>query len=108
MPQVFIEIPSPLSDCITFCEIECVLACCGISAVSTDPVHVDDWCRQAGSAAVIEARLQLATLIDVVEDRSSQVVSMFLNHRTHNEASRRELLDFLTAIEAGLKASDAS
>ncbi|MBO4142697.1 hypothetical protein J5U46_21340 [Micromonospora tulbaghiae] len=51
---------------------------------------------------------QLAELIEVVEDRSHCVTSDFLNHRTHDEAARRELLDFLTALDAGLAAGDVS
>jgi hypothetical protein len=106
MAEIFIEIPSPLSDFLTFCEIECVLACCGIDAVSTDPAHIEKWCRQAGSATVIEARLQLAELSELADNRSHHVVSAFLNHRIHDEASRRELQDFLAAIDAGLAAYD--
>jgi hypothetical protein len=108
MADVSIDIPSPLSKCIIYCEVECVRACCGIDAVSTDSALVEAWCRQVGSAAVIEARLQLAELIDVVENRSHHVTSTFLNHRTHDEAARRQLLDFLAAFDAGLAAADAS
>ncbi|MEU7794358.1 hypothetical protein EAD96_05755 [Micromonospora sp. BL1] len=106
MADVSVEVPSPLRKCVVFCEVECVRGCCGIDAVSTDPALIEDWCRQAGSAAVIEARLQLAELIEVVEDRAHRVTSDFLNHRTHDEAARRELLDFLAALDAGLAAGD--
>ncbi|MEV0330655.1 DUF6331 family protein [Micromonospora echinospora] len=102
MTDVSVEIPSPLSECILFCEVECVRACCGIDALSTDSALIEAWCRQVGSVAVIEARLQLAELIEVVEDRSHRVTSTFLNYRTHDDAARRELLDFLAALEAGL------
>ncbi|MGV9372706.1 DUF6331 family protein [Micromonospora tulbaghiae] len=108
MADVSVEVPSPLRECVVFCEVECVRGCCGIDAVSTDPALIEGWCRQAGSAAVIEARLQLAELIEVVEDRSHCVTSDFLNHRTHDEAARRELLDFLAALDAGLAAGDVS
>ncbi|MFI5488485.1 DUF6331 family protein [Micromonospora echinaurantiaca] len=77
-----VEIPAPLSTCIIFCEVECVRACCGIDAISTDPALIEAWCRQVGSVAVVEARLQLAELIEVVDDRSHRVTSTFLNHRT--------------------------
>ncbi|MFG1938427.1 DUF6331 family protein [Micromonospora tulbaghiae] len=100
MADVSVEVPSPLRKCVVFCEVECVRGCCGIDAVSTDPTLIEDWCRQAGSAAVIEARLQLAELIEVVEDRAHRVTSDFLNHRKHDEAARRELLDFLAALDA--------
>ncbi|MGI5180507.1 DUF6331 family protein [Dactylosporangium sp. CA-152071] len=70
-------------------------ACCGIDATSTDPALVEAWCRQAGERAVTEARLQLAELIELVEDRTHRVTSTFLNCHTPNEAARRELLDFL-------------
>jgi hypothetical protein len=106
MENVSVEIPFPLSECITFCEVECVIACCGIDAVSTDPVHIEEWCRLAGSIAVIEARLQLAELIAVVEDRSYHVTSALLNLSTFDYASRRQLLDFLGAFDAGLEAGD--
>ncbi|MFI7307094.1 DUF6331 family protein [Micromonospora aurantiaca] len=108
MADVSVDVPSPLRTCIAFCEVECVVGCCGIDAVSTDPDLIEDWCHQVGSAAVVEARLQLIELIEVVEDRSRCVTSDFLNHRTHDEAARRELLDFLAALDAGLAAGDAS
>ncbi|MFG1869713.1 DUF6331 family protein [Micromonospora arborensis] len=107
MTDVSVEVPSPLSECIVFCEVECVRPCCGIDAVSTDPALIETWCRRVGPVAVIEARLQLAELIEVVEDRSHRVTSTFLNHRTHDDAARRQLLDFLAAFEAGLAAGDA-
>jgi hypothetical protein len=106
--DVSVEVPSPLSECVIFCEEYCVRACCGIDAVSTDPALIEAWCRRAGPVAVVEARRQLANLIKAVEDRSQCVTSAFLNHRTHDEAARRELLDFLTALKVGLTASDGS
>ncbi|MET8040389.1 DUF6331 family protein [Micromonospora sp. NPDC005215] len=108
MTEVSVEIPSPLRKCIIFCEVECVRACCGIDAVSTDPALIEAWCRRVGSAAVVNAWLQLAELIEVVEDRSHRVTSTFLNHRAHDDAARRQMLDFLAAFEAGLAAYDAS
>ncbi len=108
MVDVSVEIPSPLRECIISCEVECVRACCGIDAVSTDRARIEAWCREVGSVAVVEARRQLADLIEVVEDRSNRVTSLFLNHRTIDDAARRELLNFLAAFEVGLSASDAS
>ncbi|MET8549122.1 DUF6331 family protein [Micromonospora zamorensis] len=108
MAEVSVEMPSPLSECIIFCEVECVRGCCGIDAVSTDPALIGAWCRQAGSDAVVEARVQLAELIEAIEDRSHAVTSTFLNHRTHDDAARCELLDFLAAFETGLAACDAA
>jgi hypothetical protein len=70
------------------------------------PALIDAWCQQVGPDAVLEARLQLAELIEVVEDRTHLVTSTFLNHRTPNDAARRELLEFLTAFDAGLAAAD--
>ncbi|MGI5214488.1 DUF6331 family protein [Plantactinospora sp. CA-290183] len=81
MADVSVEIPSPLSEGIIFGEVECVRACCGTDAVSTDPALIGAWCRQVGSVAVVEARLQLAELIEVVEDRSHRVTSTFLGTR---------------------------
>ncbi|WP_433126329.1 DUF6331 family protein [Micromonospora sp. CA-240977] len=103
-----VSVPSPLRKAIIFCEVECVRACCGIDAVSTEPALIEEWCRRVGPAAVVDARLQLAELIEVVEDRSHRVTSTFLNHRTPNDAARRQLLDFLAAFAAGLAACDAS
>ncbi|SCG35184.1 DUF6331 family protein [Micromonospora halophytica] len=108
MADVSVEIPSPLSKCIIFCETECVLGCCGIDAVSTDSALIEAWCRRVGSVAVVEARLQLAELIEMVEDRSHCLASTFLNFRTPDDAARRQLLDFLAALDAGLAAGDAS
>jgi hypothetical protein len=104
MADLSVDIPSPLSECIDFCEVECVRACCGIDAVSTDPAVIEAWCHQVRWTAVVEARLQIAELVEVVEDRSHCVASTFLNHRTHDDAARRQLLDFLAAIDAGLAA----
>ncbi|MCZ7428079.1 DUF6331 family protein [Micromonospora sp. WMMA1949] len=104
MADVSVEVPWPLRECIDYCEVHCVRGCCGIDAVSTDPALIEKWCRRVGPAKVVEARLQLMKLIEVVEDRSRCVTSDFLNHRTHDEAARRELLDFLTALDAGLAA----
>jgi hypothetical protein len=104
MAYVSVDVPSPLSACITSCEIHCVLDCCGIDAVSADPAVVQAWCHQAGPVAVAEARRQLADLTAVVEDLSHRVESTFLNHRTHDYAARLELLDFLAALDAGLAA----
>jgi hypothetical protein len=106
--ELSVEVPAPLAECISYCEVVCVRGCCGIDAVSTDPTLVEAWCRQVGSVKVVEARLQLAELIEVVEDRSHRVTSTFLNHRTPNAYARRRLLDFLAALEAGLAAGDAS
>ncbi|SBT46393.1 DUF6331 family protein [Micromonospora auratinigra] len=108
MAERSLDVLPPLSHCITFCEEECVRACCGIDAVSTDPALIGQWCREAGPTAVLQARRQLADLIEVVEDRSHLVSSTFLNHRTPNEGARRELLDFLTALATGLAAGDES
>lgn len=107
MRDVSVGIPSPLSKCIISCEVECVRACCGIDAVSTDPALIEAWCRRVESVAVVEARRQLAELIGVIEDRSHRVTSEFLNHRTHDDAARRQLLDFLRAFDAGLATGDA-
>ncbi|MET8148022.1 DUF6331 family protein [Actinoplanes sp. NPDC049668] len=107
MADLSVEIPSPLSKCVIYCEVDCVRTCCGIDAVSTDPALIEKWCRQVGPDAVIEARLQLIELIEVTEDRSHRVVSIFLNHYTHDDDGRRQLLDFLAALDAGLAACDA-
>ncbi|MEU1645684.1 DUF6331 family protein [Micromonospora zamorensis] len=108
MAEVSVEVPSPLSKCIIFCEVECVRGCCGIDAVSTDPALIKAWCHLVGSDAVVEARVQLAELIEVIEGRSHGLTSTFLNHRTPDDAARRELLDFLAALETGLAACDAA
>ncbi|MFF5083389.1 DUF6331 family protein [Actinoplanes sp. NPDC000266] len=103
--DVSLELPSPLRDCIISCEVECVRACCGIDAVSTDRALIETWCREVGPVAVIEAQRQVADLIDLVEDRSSRVTSKFLNHRTIDDAARLELLNFLAAFEVGLSSN---
>ncbi|WUR60032.1 DUF6331 family protein [Micromonospora chokoriensis] len=106
MAEVSVEIPSPLSECITFCETECVVGCCGIDAVSTDPALIEAWCRQVGPDVVIEARLQLHKLMEMVKDRSRCVASTSLNFRTPNDVARRQVLDFLAALDAGLAAGN--
>jgi hypothetical protein len=102
MADVSVEVPSPLQECFLRCEVECVRECCGIDAISTDPVLIAAWGRQAGPAAVAEAQHQLADLIAVVEDRTHNVSSLFLNHYTCHEAARVQLLEFLAAFLTGL------
>jgi hypothetical protein len=102
MADVFVEVPSPLRECLLHCEIHCVRECCGIDAISTDRELIAAWCRHAGPAAVSETKWQLSELVRVVEDRSKKVSSPFLNHYTCDEAARRELLEFLAAFCAGL------
>ncbi|XVU29182.1 DUF6331 family protein [Actinoplanes sp. CA-054009] len=106
--DVSVEVPSPLRECFSACEVECVRACCGIDAVSTDRALIEAWCRAVGPVPVAEARRQLTDLIEVVEDRSNRVTSRFLNHRTIDEEARLELLNFLAAFEVGLAAGMAS
>ncbi|GLZ78395.1 hypothetical protein Afil01_32020 [Actinorhabdospora filicis] len=104
MVDIELDVPAPLRDCLTYCEDECVLDCCGIAAVSTNPTLIAAWRDQAGPVAVAEARRQIAELTGVVQDRSRKVMSRRLNHYAHDEPSRRALLDFLAAIDAGLTA----
>ncbi len=106
MANVPVEIPSPLRECFTHCEVECVSACCGIHAFSTDPDLVDAWCRRVGPDAVVEARLQLAELIALVEDRSHSVTLTLLNAWTPDNDARRGVLAFLAKFDAGLAAGD--
>jgi hypothetical protein len=102
MADVSVEVPLPLQECFLHCEVECVRECCGIDAISTDPELIAAWGRQVGPAAVAEAQRQLGELVAVVEDRSRNVSSLFLNHYTSDEAARQQLLDFLAAFRAGL------
>ena len=102
--DVLVEVRSPLRDCLLHCEVECVRECCGIDAISTDAEVIAAWRQQAGPAAVAEARGQLAELVAVVEDRTHNVSSLFLNHYTSDEAARRQLLEFLAAFRTGLAA----
>ena len=104
MADVSVEVPSPLQECFLHCEVECVRECCGIDAITTDPEVIAVWGREAGPAAVADARRQLAELVDVVEDRTHNVSSLFLNHYTCHEAARQQLLEFLTAFRTGLAA----
>lgn len=106
MTAVSLEIPSPLNACIAFCEVECVAACCGIAAFSTDPALIAAWCGEVGSDAALEARIQLVEVIEVVENRTNLVTSMSLNHHTVNDDARRQLLDFLAAFDSGLAAAE--
>jgi hypothetical protein len=100
--DVSVEVPSPLRDCFLHCETECVRECCGIDAIATDPESISAWRREAGPPRVAEARRQLDELVSVVEDRTHNVSSSFLNHYTCDDSARRQLLDFLAAFRAGL------
>lgn len=102
MKDVSVEVPSPLRECFLHCEVDCVRECCGIDAITTDVKVIAAWRREAGAAAVLEARRQLAELMAMVEDRTHNVSSLFLNHYTCDEGARWQLLDFLAAFRAGL------
>ena len=102
MPDVSVEVPSPLKECFLHSEVHCVRECCGIDAISTDPELIAEWGRQAGLIAVADAKRQLADLVAVVEDRTHNVSSLFLNHYTCHEAARIQLLEFLAAFRTGL------
>lgn len=104
MADVSVEVPSPLRDCFLYCETECVRECCGIDAITTDPESIAAWRSEAGPAAVLKARRQLAELVAVVEDRTHNVSSLFLNHYTCHDAARQQLLEFLAAFQTGLVA----
>ena len=102
MAYTSIDIPSPLNKCLIFCEVDCVIACCGIDAISTDPAHIEEWCDRVRPETVAEAWLQAVELMEIVKDPSHHVESTFLNHRVLDDAGRRELLDFLAAFESQL------
>jgi hypothetical protein len=100
--DVSVEIPAPLRECFLHCETECVRGCCGIDAISTEADVIADWGRKAGSKAVAEALRQLDELVAVVEDRSHNVLSHFLNHYTVDEPARGKLLNFLASFRSGI------
>jgi hypothetical protein len=102
MADVSVDVPSPLQECFLHCEVDCVRECCGIDAISTDSELIAAWGRQAGPAAAAEAQQQLADVIAVVEDRTHNVSSLFLNHYTCHEPARIQLLEFLAAFRTGL------
>lgn len=102
VPDVSVEIPSPLQECFLHCEVECVRECCGIDAITTDPEVIAAWRRVAGPAKVADALLQLAELVAVVEDRTHNTSSVFLNHYTCDESARQMLLEFLAIFRTGL------
>ncbi len=103
MADVELDVVSPLADCFRHSEVECVLECCGIDAISTDPDLVATWVRQAGLETATIALEQLEEAIVVVEDRSHSVSSRFLNHYTADDAARAELLLFLMAFRTSLR-----
>jgi hypothetical protein len=102
MADLLVEVPSPLRDCFLHCETECVRECCGINAITTELETVAAWRSKAGPLAAAQARRQLAELVDVVQDHTHNVSSLFLNHYTVNEAARQQLLTFLAAFQTGL------
>lgn len=102
MVDVEVDVLPPLADCFRYCETECVRECCGIDAISTEAEQISAWSRQAGRETVRQALEQLRCLIAVVEDRSHNVSSRFLNHYTNDEPAREELLAFLGAFHAAM------
>lgn len=105
MKCVEVEISPPLADCFLHCETACVRECCGIDAISTDAEQIAGWSRKAGPEAVSEAISQLRQLIEVVEDRSQEVSSTFLNHQTDDDAARNDLLTLLEAFRTALQST---
>ena len=101
--DVSVDVPSPLRECFLHCEVDCVRECSGIDAISTQSELIVAWGRKVGPAAAAEARRQLDDFVAVAEDRSHNVVSLFLNHYTVDEPARQKLLDFLAAFRVGLK-----
>lgn len=103
MADVEIEVPSPLRDCFEHCETICDRGCCGINAISTDRELIADWGRQAALETTTLALRQLGELVAVIEDRSHNVLSQFLNHYTCHEPARHQLLEFLQAFRSALE-----
>lgn len=103
MPFFEIDVPTPLSDCISHCEVECVMGCCGIDAVSTDPALIEEWVHEAGLEQALRALTQVEDLMAVVENPLNHVVSHFLNHQTGNENGRSTLLTFLQRFKEALQ-----
>lgn len=101
MPDVSVDVPSPLRESFLRCEVECVLACCGIDAISVTPDLVV-WGREVGLDGVEQARHQLSEIIAVVEDRRHKVGCEFLNFYTATEEYRQEVLVFLREFEKEL------
>lgn len=103
IPWIEIEVPSPLRDCISYCEVNCVLGCCGLEAVSTDAQLIMEWAHDVGAEAIRTALDQLDSLIRVLRDPSNVVSSGFLNHQTRNGPEK--LLSFLEAFRGALQQS---
>jgi hypothetical protein len=102
-----LDVPAPLRDCLAHCEVHCVADCCGVGAFSSEAEDVRAWCVKAGPAAARRALQQLAAMIAVVNDRSRRVSVPYLNQCAFDDASRKELLDFLEAFAMTLHASIA-
>jgi hypothetical protein len=105
IPDVEVEVPSPLRECILHCEVDCVRECCGINAISQDAGLIAGWSREVGPTATSLALRQIRGLLVAVEDRSHKVSSVLLNHYTCDEAARGERLSFLRAFESALEGS---
>ena len=101
MQDVTVDVPSPLKESFLRCEVECVLACCGIDAIAITPDLVS-WGREVGLDEVKKARHQLSEIIAVVEDTRHKVGCDFLNFYTATEEYRQEVLVFLRGFEKEL------
>ncbi|HEX8834479.1 MAG TPA: DUF6331 family protein, partial [Abditibacteriaceae bacterium] len=103
--QTFIEvdIPSPLKECLTHCEIHCVSGCCGVDAFSSEVEVLESWLssdlvrRQPFAPRI--ALSQLRALIALAGDKSHKLSSPFLNAHTCRDAGRNSLLAFLRSFE---------
>ena len=98
-----LEVSPPLRDCLLDSEVICVRECCGIDAISEEPELVAAWGRRVGHQKVVQALRQVEELIAQVEDRSHDVISLFLNACTDGEVGREKLLSFLRCFEAALR-----
>jgi hypothetical protein len=102
IPEVELEIESPLRDCFECCETICERRCCGIKAFDSRPVFVREWADAQDPQTAATAVSQLDALIAITRDRLHRVSSDFLNHFTLDESARAQLLHFLQQFRLGL------
>ena len=100
---VYVEIHSPLLECLRHCEINCVAGCCGVDAFSSDEKDIVAWAETVTVSQLHIALGQLQALVKIAEDQNYIISSTYINAHTASDAAKREFLDFLRKFECSLR-----
>ena len=103
IPDVELDVPHPLIECINSCMVHCVVGCCGVDAFDCSPVQIRKWARKNPVEDVRAAARQADELIGKISDQRYRFRSLQLNHYTCDEGARKRLVDFIGCFDSVLK-----